>query len=314
MAHLFSPFTIAGVRLPNRIVMSPSPSGFAMLDGFVNDALYKHYVERSHGGVGLIITEPIRVIPPHASMSRAHVGIYADAFIPRLRQLAEAVHGGGAGFLLALDAPADLAFAPLPMLANMVDYFLQASWRALAAGCDGVMLSSADGGLLHALVSPLVNTRQDEYGLNPAGRLRLVLEIVEGIRSFLGHRLLIGFRLVAEEFQKHGIELQDARLTANRVAAAGVNVLDVTADVRGTAPIARFPGWRVPLANGIKRVLPDVPVIASGRLGDPHLADSVIRDGSVDLVMLGRALRDNPYWPHLARIILMSSTYDHHLL
>jgi 2,4-dienoyl-CoA reductase-like NADH-dependent reductase (Old Yellow Enzyme family) len=112
--------------------------------------------------------------------------------------------------------------------------------------------------------------------------------------------------MLAEEFTPEGITLQDARVNARRLVGAGVNMIDVTTDSRTEAPVARFPGWRVPLASGIKRVMPDVPVMSSGSLGDPHVADGVIRDGSIDLVMLGRALRVNPYWTHIARIVLAS--------
>jgi NADPH2 dehydrogenase len=119
--------------------------------------------------------------------------------------------------------------------------------------------------------------------------------------------------MVAEEFAPNGITLQDARVGARRLVGTGVNLLDVMTDTRTEAPVAQFPGWRVPLAGNLKRVLPDVPLSSSGLLGDPRLADSVIREGSVDLVMLGRSLRTNPYWAHIARIILASDqgAYPH---
>lgn len=306
MVHLFSPLTIAGVRLANRVVMAPLPSGCTTQDGFVDDAFYDYYLQRAHGSVGLIITEPARVMRPAPGATNPHLGLYDDVFVPRLRRLAQAIHGSGSHALMMLDTVPELAEGSIHDLRALSAHFLRAAWRAQAAEFDGVMLSAADSGVLHMLMSPLTNKRTDTYGGSTLNRLRLALEIVEGVRAWLGPRFLVGFRLVAEEFAPNGISLQDARVNARRLVAAGVNVLDVMTDTRSEVPVARFPGWRVPLAGNIKRVLPDVPVISSGLLGDPFLADSVVRDGSVDLVMLGRSLRSNPYWVHIARIILSS--------
>lgn len=287
--------------------MGPAASGHAAVDGFITDALIAHYVQRAYGGVGLIITEAVRVDPPAPDSTRAHVGLYADAFVPQLQRLARAVHQGGAGLMVTLDASAEMAHASAATLETLAEQFTLAAWRALAAGCDGIFLSAADGGVLHILVSPLLNQRHDTYGGNVEGRLRLLQMIIEGMRDWLGRRLLIGVRLLADEFVPGGTSLHDARVIAKRVVAAGARLLDVTVDWRQEAPIAQFPGWCVPLANSVKRVIPDVPVICSGSMGDPHLADSVVRDGSVDLVMLGRTLRRDPDWPHAARAILAAN-------
>lgn len=306
MDHLFSSLSISGIHLKNRIVMAPLVTSYASDDGTINDKLYEYYVRRAHGGVGLIVTEPARVLPPLRGTKYAHIGLYSNEFIPRLRRLSASVHGGGARLMLSLEAPAELAYSSIPSLQALVPYFIQAARRAIAARCDGVMLSSSDGGVLHALLSPLLNRRQDEYGLTNTGRLRLTLEIIEGIRKFLGPRLLLGFRLLAEEFDVEGINLQDARVIAKRLVSAGVNLLDVNVDKQTEAPLARFPGWCIPLANSIKRFVPEVAVIGSGQLDDPLLADSVIREGSVDLVMVEQSLQQNPYWPHIAHILLLS--------
>lgn len=309
MAHLFSPLTVGNKRLSNRIVMAPYPSGHTAQDGFVSDEFYRYYLQRAHGNVGLIVTEPAQVLAPIPEGTQRHLGIYDDTFVPGIRRLAQAVHGSGAQFYMLLDAPGYLAQqSTTAQLQQLVRSFMRAAWRALAADCDGIILSAADGGVLHALTSPLSNRRTDQYGGSLTNRLRLPLEIIEGIRNWLGTHVLIGFRLIAEEFAPEGITLQDARVNARRLAAAGIRLIDVTTDSSDRAPVAYFPGWRVPLAERIKQVVPDIPVIGSGSLGDPHLADSVIRDGSVDLVMLGRALRDNPYWAHIARIVLASDT------
>lgn len=293
MPDLFSPLSVVGRQLPNRIVLAPLPSGFAAPDGFVAPGLVEYWSRRS--GVGLLLSEPLQVVPPESVTP--HLAIYDDAFVPGLRRLVEAARAGGARAMLTLDAPA--AAAASPHLAAIAEAFIVAAWRAHCAGADGVMLTAADRGLLQSLLSPLQNHRVDAYGGGLDGRLRLTLEVLDGVRRWLGRRLIVGFRVMADELTPGGASLQDTRVVAKRLTAAGVRLLDIAAP--NPAPqVAHFPGWAVPLANSIKRIT-DVPVIGSGLLGDPALADSIVRDGSVDLVMLGATLRDDPDWPALAR-------------
>jgi 2,4-dienoyl-CoA reductase-like NADH-dependent reductase (Old Yellow Enzyme family) len=298
MADLFSPLRISGIELPNRIVMAPAPSGYATADGFFSDELIAYYTRRARGGVGLIITERLRVLPPDPAQPVAHLGLYTDAFVPTLGRLARALHRHGTRLIVTLDEPTPPEPPDLAALTDLTEQFIGAAWRALCAGCDGVMLTSADGGIIHHLISPSLNQRNDPYGLTMAGRLRLPLEIIEGIRRWMGRRLIIGFRLLAEEFTPGGMGMHDARVVARRVTAAGAQILDVT--VAEAPGVARFPGWAIPLANGIKRIASDAVVIGSGLLGDAPLADSIVRDGSVDMVMLQHTLRNNPDWPQQA--------------
>ena len=307
MADLLTTLTIGGRGLPNRIVMAPGPCGATNPDGFISAAAVAYYERRAYGGVGLIITEALRVIPPDDAHDVAHLGLYADAFVPALRQLVKAIRAHGSRVFFALDAPTQPEPPPLSALRTLAEAFVRAAWRAHCAGADGIMLTAADGGLLYSLLSPLHNQRDDAYGQSGTGRQRLIFEIIEEVRRWMGGRLLIGFRFFADEFTPGGLTLQDARVLAKRLTAAGVRLLDVTAPAT-PATVARFPGWSVPLANSIKRVI-DVPVIGSGDFGDAHLADSIIRDGSVDLVMLDQTLRLDPDWPIKAREAL-ADTYE----
>lgn len=302
MPDLFSPLSVGGRTLANRIVRAPAPSGHAEASGFAGDALVAYYARRARGGVGLLLSEPLLAVRPDGPAA-PHLGAYDDAFVPGLGQLVRAVSAHGASLLLSLEAPAALAHAA--DLAPAREALLLAAWRAHAAGADGVVLSAADDGLLHRLLSPRHNRRDDAFGGDLDGRLRLAREVIEGVRRWVGKRMLLGFRMLADELVPGGIELQEARGAAKRLSAAGVQLLDVAAPV--AAPqVARFPGWALPLANSVKRIT-DVPVIGSGLLGDPLLADGAIRDGSVDLVMLRRALHDDADWPQRARERLAGS-------
>lgn len=297
MAHLFSPLTVKRAQLRNRIVLAASPSGYAAPDGRVSDLLVTYHQERASGGVALSLIEPALVVPPAAVLP--HLAIYSDETQPGLQRLARAIHAEGALALLVLHAPVGLIGWSRAQLEHLRDAYVAAARRARAAGMAGVVLPISDGGPLHQLVSPHLNNREDDYGGDLEGRLRLALETVEGMRGALGPSGLLGLRLAVEISSSGDVSLNDSRVIARRLAAAGVALIDVTMQAQPSTVLARFPGWRVPLAASLRPTL-DVPVMVGGGLDDPLLADSVIRDGSVDLVVVGRALQQNPRWPQQA--------------
>src|SRR5262249_20119884 len=128
------------------------------------------------------------------------------------------------------------------------------------------------------------------------GRLQLLIDVLDGIGSWIGHQFVVGIRLNVEEFTSGGLTLQDSRTIATRLVSSGLNLIEVSAEMIGEAPVARFPGWRVPLAEGIKSVV-GVPVMVGGQLDDPKLANSVVRDGSADLIAIAERLRFDLGWP-----------------
>jgi 2,4-dienoyl-CoA reductase-like NADH-dependent reductase (Old Yellow Enzyme family) len=208
-----------------------------------------------------------------------------------------------------LDQPLAVAALSVAAIDQIGEAFVAAAWRARAAGADGVMLSTADGGPFEQLVSPLHNHRNDRYGADSAGRLRLMLAVVEAIQRWIGEHFVVGVRLNVEEFAAGGLTLQDARVIAKRLTGAGVRLLEISAKTSGDTPIARFPGWLGPLAAGIKTVV-EVPVLVGSLSDDPLLADGLIRDGSADLAALNEALRKEPLWPRRAQTALLQAAAD----
>jgi 2,4-dienoyl-CoA reductase-like NADH-dependent reductase (Old Yellow Enzyme family) len=299
--HLFRPLMLGRFQIPNRIAMTALTSGYASADGFVSAAFSSYYEERARGGAGLVVIEAACALAPAAG--EPHVGLYADAYVPDLRQCVRASERHGAAVLVTIDQLLPTADASEADLIAIADAWFAAAWRAHAAGASGIMLSCADSGPFEQLLSPLTNKRTDAYGGSPNNRMRLLLEVVERVAHRMGERMVIGVRLNVGEYTPTGLTLQDARVIAKRLAGAGVGLLEIASEVRGDSQVARFPGWRVPLAQSIKAVV-DVPVMVGGLLADAELADSVIRDGSVDLVALGESLRASPLWPQYARLAL----------
>jgi 2,4-dienoyl-CoA reductase-like NADH-dependent reductase (Old Yellow Enzyme family) len=278
--------------------MNAHLSGHALPDGFFGERLASYYLRRAQAGVGLLVIEPTYILPPHGGAT-PHVGLYADAQVSDLYPCIAAMRQAGPLVLIMLDQPLWTAQLDAAAIGEIGEAFIAAAWRARAAGADGVMLSTTDGGPFEQLLSPLRNMRADSYGGNAVGRLRLLSDVVEGIDRWMGSQFIVGVRLNVEEFTPGGLSLQDARLIATRLVSAGARLLEICAESASEAPVARFPGWRVPLAREIKAVT-DVPIMVGGRLDDPHLADSVIEDGSADLIAIGKRLKAEPDWPQVA--------------
>lgn len=302
MAPLFSPLRVGNIRLPNRLVLNALPSGFAAPSGVVTSGVSTYYSQRARGGTGLIVIEATYVLPPRDGLT-AHLGLYSDAQLFTLASCIRTIHEHGAGALVMLDQPLWIGQLVEAELATIGAAFLDAAQRARMAGADGVMFSAADGGPFEQLVSPLQNRREDRYGGNVGRRLLLLSDLVETLARRHGAQFVVGVRLNVEEFAPGGLELREARLVATLLVAAGANLIEISAKKPQDALIAQFPGWQIPLAEGIKAVV-DVPVLVGGLLDDPVLANSVIRDRSADLIAVGERLQHDPSWPRVAQALL----------
>jgi NADPH2 dehydrogenase len=327
MANLFSPLTIKHLTLKNRIVLPPMANNMSDDSGGVTDAHIKHYVRRAKAGVGMVIVEHA-YIRRDGRMNDRQLGIYDDTLIPGLRRLAEAVkardtvvgiqitHAGGKSTQAAAGtqpaAPSDglvpggseaaRELTPAEIEA-VVQAFVAAAHRAMAAGFDFVEVHGAHGYLLSQFLSPLANRRADAYGGDLAGRLRLPVQVVRAVRQAVGDDHLLLYRLGASDFMPGGLTEAEGRQAAADLAAAGVDLLDISGGLNGSEP----PGWDkvsqgyyVPMAAAI-RAEAGIPVIVAGGITDPQFANRVVAAGQVDLVAIGRAMLADADWAVQAR-------------
>lgn len=289
MLRLFSAIQLGTLALTNRLVATPGPSQFSHGGGFLNRSLILEYGRWSSYGIGLIISEPVLVQP---NPKLAKPALSADAHIQAFRNLNQCLHEYQSQCLPLLQ----LASQPEPMLQpthwpNLREQLLFAAWRAYAAGCPGVVIDANAGSFFHQMrVSKQVP---------PTSRSQLLLESIEAIRGWLGRRFVVGVRLVVDDLVPDGVSLQESRVLAHELVAAGVDLLDIVVG-RSVAPIAQFPGWQIPLVAGIRSIV-DVPLIAHGMLGDPWIAEDMLREGCADLVGLEAAISATPHWPIWAR-------------
>ncbi len=332
MSGLFSPLTVKQFILKNRIVLPPMANNMSDDSGAVTDAHIEHYVRRARAGVGMVIVEH-SYIRRDGRVNKQQLGIYDDALIPGLRRLAEAVkacdtvvgiqitHGGGKatretagtqpvapsdGIVPGASEPARaLTLEEIP---EIVEAFVAAARRALAAGFDFVEIHGAHGYLLSQFLSPLTNRRTDAYGGDLEGRLRMPLEVTRAVRQVVDEDHLLLYRLGANDLLPGGLTEEEGREAAKALAAAGVDLLDVSGGLGGAAPPdwdGTSQGYFVPMAAAIRAEI-NIPVVVAGGITDPVFADQVIREGKVDLVAIGRAMLADPDWAAKAREKLAS--------
>ena len=335
---LFQPGKIGTLTVRNRIAMAPMGLfGLVESSGEISQRGIDYYVERAKGEVGLLITGicfPTTEIE-FGGKETAEAGFLfrADSprVIPRLKELADAVHAYGAKIAVQLTAGFGRVIPPVlgsqPVSASVLPNVwklnvmtrelttkeverLAGSFRNAArivreAGIDAVELHGHEGYLMDQFMTSLWNKRTDKYGGDLEGRLRFVLEIIEGIKDAAGRNFPVIFRYAVKHYIEGGREVEESLAIARRLEKAGVDALHVDAGCYDDwywphPPSYQPPGCMVDMAEAVKKVV-KIPVITVGRLGYPELAESVLREGKADFVALGRPLLADPDWPLKAR-------------
>lgn len=316
--NLFSPYQIKDLQLKNRIVMPPMCQySVTKKDGIPTDWHYVHYVSRAIGGTGLIIIE-MTDVEPDGRITDYDLGLWSDEHIPAFQKIIEGCHEHGAkvGIQIAhagrkaQDAEVPVAPSSIPFseefktprelttdeVKAMVEKFRLAARRAVKAGVDTVEIHGAHGYLIHQFQSPLTNKRIDEYGKDLA---KFGVEVIQAVKSELPANMPLTFRISAVEYVEGGYGIDYAIELVKRYKEAGVDLFHISSGGEGPIGSGGKPGihaaYQVPYARKIKEAC-DVPVIAVGRLEEPHLANAVIGNGDADLVAIGRGMLRNPHW------------------
>jgi 2,4-dienoyl-CoA reductase-like NADH-dependent reductase (Old Yellow Enzyme family) len=182
----------------------------------------------------------------------------------------------------------------------VIAHFVDAAQRALAAGFDTVEIHAAHGYLLHQFLSPLSNHRTDAYGGSFENRTRLVREVVEAVRRVWPDRLPLLIRLSATDWVEGGWNADETVALCWMLTGLGIDLVDVsTAGLLPTAIIPAGPGFQTEFASRVRHEV-GIPTAAVGLITSPAQADHIIRSGQADLVLIGREILRNPYWPHHA--------------
>ncbi len=330
MSVLFSPLTLRGLTVRNRVWVSPMCQ-YSSEEGMPTDWHLVHLGSFARGGAGLVLTEATAV-SPEGRISPWDAGLWTDEQAGAYRSITSFVHGQGAAAGVQLAhagrkgstrrpwqghgtvppeeggwqtvAPSPIAFGDLATpkelaeaeLAGVVADFAAATVRADAAGFDVAEVHAAHGYLLHQFLSPLANHRADRYGGDLAGRSRLLLEVVEAVRDAWPQDKPLLVRLSATDWAEGGWELEETVEVARRLADAGVDLVDVSSG--GAVPwqaIEVGPGYQVPFAHAVREGA-GVPTAAVGLIAEPAQAEDVVASGAADAVLLARAVLRDPHW------------------
>jgi 2,4-dienoyl-CoA reductase-like NADH-dependent reductase (Old Yellow Enzyme family) len=330
---LFSPIQIRGLKLKNRLAMSPMQQ-YSSQDGLAGPWHLVHLGSRAVGGAGLIITEATAVTPEGRN-TLFDTGLWNEEQVAAWRTIVAFVqaqgakigvqlwHAGGkgshahpeAGFhylpvaeggwvtksasAVSLDKQHTSEALTIPEIKELIIAFADAATRAVQAGFDTVELHAGHGYLFHQFYSGLANHRTDEYGGSFENRIRLLIETVDAIRAVIPDTMPLFVRLSAVDFsdEEHAWHLPDSvRLTAV-LQQHGVDVVTASAGGFGMPDRSKVvPLYQVPYAEKI-RAETGIVTGAVGLITTPAQANELITSGQADLILLARELLRDPYFP-----------------
>lgn len=300
-------------------------------DGFTNDWHIVHLGTRAAGGTGLIISEATSV-SPEGRITPGDAGLWKNEHISGFKRIVDYIHDRGAmagiqiahagrkascavpwegGKQLSLNnggwqtvAPSDIPFrdgdrSPRALssdgLKKVVEDFKTAAIRALEAGFDIIEIHGAHGYLLHEFLSPLSNKRTDIYGGSFDNRIRLLKEVAETVRNVMPEGNPLFVRISCTDWAEGGWSPEESVRLSGILKEAGTDLVDCSSG--GNVHYARIPvgpGYQVPFSEAVRKT--GIMTGAVGMITDPEQAESILKEGKADLILLARELLRNPYF------------------
>jgi 2,4-dienoyl-CoA reductase-like NADH-dependent reductase (Old Yellow Enzyme family) len=337
VADLFSPYTLKGVTLRNRIAMSPMTM-YRSVDGRMNDYHLMYLGARAAGGFGLVIPEQV-AIAPEGRTSVHCAGLYDDGQVESHARVTSMIRqmGGVAGIQLGhtgrngselrpweggtqiapdhpdgwqVVGPSDIPYGfgkrPYPVHALTVDEikavhrrYADAARRAVEAGYQWLELHFAHGYLGASFYSPLANQRTDDYGGSLRNRARFLLEALDAVREVWPEEYPLTMRLGSDDFNPAGVQFEDSVTVIGWMKEHGLDLADLS--MGGNTDDLHDPLFGDAAAWVERAALVKrevgIAMASSWNLGVPRNADDAVRSGAVDVVLLGRPALANPHWP-----------------
>ncbi|MFI0846029.1 NADH:flavin oxidoreductase/NADH oxidase [Mesorhizobium sp. IMUNJ 23232] len=341
MTDLFSPITLGGLEIPNRIAVAPMCQ-YSADDGSASDWHLQQWMTYAMSGAGMVTIE-MTDVERRGRISHGCMGLYSDhneAAAKRALDAAKRVaapstkfgvqlaHAGrkascqrpweGGGPLKPGEDPwQTVSASAIPFdttwhtphalteaeIEALVEHFSAAARRAVRAGFDFIELHSAHGYLLHQFISPLSNRREDAYGGSLENRLRFPLAVAKAVRE-AAPGLMIGARISVTDWVDGGLSVEEGVEVAKAYKAAGLAYICCSSG--GNSPLQKIPtgpGYQVHLAEAVRKGA-GIPVRAVGMIDEPLQANQIVANGRADMVALARALLADPRWPWRAAAVL----------
>ncbi len=318
----FTPFSLRKMTIANRIVMS-SMGQYSAENGLVNDWHLVHYGSRATGGVGLILTE-MTAVSETGRITLGCAGIYTEEQVIKWKKITDFIrqntttkigiqlgHSGRKGASKKpwettnstnpweLISASPIAFSdnftiPKAMTISDMDLvasqFVEAAKNAEAAGFDMIELQAHHGFLLASFLSPLSNSRKDEFGGSVENRLQFPLRVFSAIRDVFPSEKPISVRISANDWADGGVLEDEVLFIANAFKAAGADIINVsTGNTVTTQKPQTGRMWQTPYSDLIRNSVL-IPTITSGQIQDIDQINTILLNGKADLVALGRPL------------------------
>ncbi len=339
--HLFSPISLGGLDIANRIAIAPMCQ-YSADDGSASDWHLQQWMTYALSGAGTVTVE-MTDVERRGRISHGCLGLYSDHNEAAARRALDAArrvalpgtafgvqlaHAGrkascqrpweGGGPLTPGQDPWQTVSASALPFADgwhtphaltedeihaIIGHFVAAAHRAERAGFDFIELHSAHGYLLHQFISPLSNRRSDRWGGSFENRVRLSVEIARAVRQAVP-RLMLGARISVTDWVDGGLSVEEGIEVARALADAGAAYICCSSG--GNSPhqkIPTGPGYQVHLAEAVRKAV-GIPVRAVGMITDPAQAEEIVAGGRADMVALARAILADPRWPWRAAAAL----------
>jgi anthraniloyl-CoA monooxygenase len=328
---MYQPFMLRGLRLKNRVVVSPMDM-YSAVDGTPNDFHLVHLGSKALGGAALVMTEMV-CVSDSGRISPGCTGMYVPEHEIAWRRIVEFVHertSAAIGLQLGhsgrkgstklmwegmdeplpegnweVCGPSPLPYSPRSQIprelthtemAEIREQFVRAAQAGQSAGFDLLELHCAHGYLLSSFISPLTNRRTDAYGGGLQNRLRYPLEVFDAVRVVWPARKPMTVRISATDWHDHGIDADDAVEIARTFAAHGADAIDVsTGQVTFDEKPAYGRSYQTPFADRIRNQV-GIATIAVGAISSYDDVNSIVLAGRADLCAVGRAHLYDPYW------------------
>jgi 2,4-dienoyl-CoA reductase-like NADH-dependent reductase (Old Yellow Enzyme family) len=333
MSALFSPITLRGLNLVNRIMVSPMCQ-YSAVDGSATDWHFTHINSLSLSGAAMFCIEATHV-EAIGRITPGCLGLYSDENEAALKPILESArkhskaaigmqlaHAGRKGSSHrpweggqqispdAKDGWQTVAPSAVPHkedevpptaldaagLKRIRDAFVAAAKRAERLGIDALELHGAHGYLMHQFLSPISNKRTDQYGGSLENRMRFPLEVYEAVRAVFPEKKPIGVRVSATDWVEGGWDVQQTIEFAKELKKRDVDWIDISSG--GVSPLQKIPlgpGYQVPLAQAVKEAT-GLTTIAVGLITEAKQAEEIVASGKGDMIALARAMLYDPRW------------------
>ncbi|MFW0883756.1 NADH:flavin oxidoreductase/NADH oxidase [Candidatus Acidulodesulfobacterium sp. H_13] len=333
MRRLFEPLEVGGVKIKNRIMMAPMCM-YSAKDGVVGAFHMAHLGARAVGGVGLIIVEATGV-SPEGRISPYDAGMWNEKHVEAFKPIVEFCKSCGSAMGIQLAHAGRKASVNLPWLGEEPLKREEGAWQTLGpspipfdvgypvpkemdngdiekvikdfavgainadkAGFDVIEIHAAHGYLINEFLSPISNRRKDKYGGTLENRARFLLEVIDAVkRGNRSRNKPIFVRISVVDWIEGGFDVKSAVILAKILKESGVSLIDCSSG--GIAPDAKmdvYPGYQLGFAKEIREKA-DIAVSGVGLIAEPEFADFIIGSGTADMVVMGRELIRDPYWP-----------------